>query len=203
MTQTTLEIGDGTWISRDEARTRVRGGGAAGGRAWLARITGTSPEFGLSRDFLDADRSELSGSGASGALSWEIELPGLYEFRGFAVSTRDQRSGFVVLLRDGTIREVSRRDAQHLAAQLDAIRHRAGQLYEERVDRGTWDWDRTRRGARDALRAAVGDLAVGYPPWQFDTTVTSWAVYAELAAECREIAHAARLVAPSLISYPS
>ena len=43
------DIGDGTYVYAEveegefsgQARTRVRGGGRAGGRAWFARITGT------------------------------------------------------------------------------------------------------------------------------------------------------------------
>jgi hypothetical protein len=196
-----LEIGDGTfidaWTEEGEflgaAQTRVRGGGSAGGRAWLARITGTHPEHGLARDFLDADKSGLSGSGRSGTLSWVITEPGLYEFRGFAQTATVNARGFAMIRDDGQVWEITRRDAFQRAAVLDAIRHRATGLFDTRIASGQeWDWDRTRRGARDALRAAVGDLAVGYPAWQFAVTVTSWAVYTELAEACQAVAADAR-----------
>lgn len=202
-----LEIGDGTYIAAEldpedgefsgEARTRVRAGGAVGGRAWVARITGTDPVHGMARDFLTRDASELSGTGRSGAYRWDITGPGLYQYGRFAVSSVTQRWGYVVITRRAEARAVMAREARQLAAQLDAARHRAGQLFDERVG-GSWDWDRTRRGARDALRAATGGLAVGDPSWQFEVTADSWAVYGALAEVCRQIARDAREAAPDI-----
>lgn len=116
-----IDLGDGTFISAQRAQTRVRGGGF-GANAWLARITGTDPRYTFRRAFLQPDRSGLSGSGRSGAITWEVPSPGLYEWRAFCVgsTTRNWRSdGFCRIDPDGTVARLDRDAALTDARILD------------------------------------------------------------------------------------
>ena len=67
--------------------------GKLGRRSWTASITGTDTEYGLARDFLDADRVErrkFSSTRSLVDLYWELD-PGLYE-----ESDNGERSYFLV-----------------------------------------------------------------------------------------------------------
>lgn len=108
-----------TTINLGNCKTDVRGGGY-GGEAWIARITGTDPKFGLKRAFLPKDKSGLSGSGRSGSICFELDEPGLYEFRGFCVGSTAKNwewSGFMLIDDDGTTHEISKTRAIALAKQ--------------------------------------------------------------------------------------
>lgn len=209
-----LEIGDGTWIDvglddggqvEGMARTRVRGGGCAAGRSWFARITGRHAEYGMARDFLDRDTSELSRSGASGAISWHITGPGLYEFGRFASgsSPRTERHGYVEIWPAGTLHPVSPHEATVCADRLQALRHQAEQAYDDRIGGPAVDWTRFCDGARDALRAAVGGLAVADPVWRFWVVVDTFAVDDHLAATCWDAARDTRLTERELLGDPA
>lgn len=95
-------------IRADRAENRVRGGGVGSG-AWLARLTGSNAEYGFERTFIERDTRGLSGSGASGTVHWhELSGDGIYEFRGFAASSRYPASGFVIV-RDGKVASLGSR----------------------------------------------------------------------------------------------
>lgn len=117
-----VDIGDGTCIGPVSARTRLRGGGAAGASAWLAVVRGYDSRYGLDRDFLDANRSGLSGSGRSGHIDWYYEEledergPAILQYRSFATGCRSVASGFVLVC-DGRVCEVPQRTVRAL---LDA-----------------------------------------------------------------------------------
>lgn len=113
-----IEIGDGTYITAHNAQTRVRGGGAAGGRAWLARITGTDEQYGLAREFVQKI-DNTSGSGKSGSISWHIRGDGVYEYRGFAHSSSKNYDGFVLVQGDH-VEEISKARAMEIAEQMEA-----------------------------------------------------------------------------------
>ena len=104
-----IELGDETYVAPRSAETRIRGGGL-GVDAWLARITGPHPKFVFEREFLRADRSRMSRSGRSGAITWEIEDDGLYEWRGFCIGCKRLTSGFGIVRGDQTA-ELTRRQA--------------------------------------------------------------------------------------------
>jgi hypothetical protein len=198
------DIGDGTFVyaEREEdefsgqARTRVRGGGRAGGRAWFARITGTHEKWAVAREFLDADRSELSASGASGVLRWDITVPGLYEFSGFAQSSTIAARGFVMVRDDGEVWEITRRAALQCAARLDKIRAAAGRLFDERICDGAHGEPCPGRwaspGTRAALRAAAGELAAGGESWKFMVALDSRDVPQDVADALWQIVRDAR-----------
>lgn len=198
------DIGDGTYVYAEveegefsgQAQTRVRAGGARGGKAWFARITGTHPKWGVAREFLDADRSELSHSGASGVLRWYITEPGLYEFCDFAQSSTISARGFVMIRDDGGVWEITRPAALQHAARLDKIRHTAWQLFDERICDGTHDGPCPGRwaspGTRVELRSAVGELATGGASWQFAVRLDSRNVPEDVADALREIVRDAR-----------
>lgn len=105
--QTRIDIADGIYLDPDGSRTRVRGGGVAGGKAWMARITEAHPTYGLDREFVGKDNSGLSGAGKSGYTTFDSLNPGCYEYRGFAQSSRDNASGFVQVHDDGSIAKVT------------------------------------------------------------------------------------------------
>lgn len=111
-----------TEIAIGNTHTDVRGGGYGGG-AWIAKITGLDPTHGLRRQFCRKDKSGLSGSGRSGTITFEVEEPGLYEFRGFCIGSTPKNwewSGFIVLEAGGDSREVTRREAEEIARAMDA-----------------------------------------------------------------------------------
>lgn len=99
-----INIDYGSTVFRfGECHTRVRGGGVAGGSAWLARVLGLDPKYELSREFLRADKSDLSQRGRSGMIRWTISEPGIYEFRGCSKSSRRNEEGFFEVHGDGRI----------------------------------------------------------------------------------------------------
>ena len=113
-----LELGDGTFITATEAVTNVRGGGY-GADAWLAKVTGPDPKFGLTRQFVKKDTSGLSHSGRSGSISWEISGSGLYEWRKFCIGSTPRNwesSGFCVI-EDGSVREITKSAAIELVSK--------------------------------------------------------------------------------------
>lgn len=99
-----IDIGSTSTVFRlGECFTRVRGGGVAGGSAWLARVLGLDPKYELSRKFMRADKSDLSQSGRSGIIRWTISEPGIYEFRGCSKSSTRNEEGFFEVHGDGRI----------------------------------------------------------------------------------------------------
>lgn len=124
-----LQLGDGTFITATEAATRVRGGGL-GGDAWLAQITGTDPKWRVARDFCKKNTDELSGSGKSGVITFEVPGPGLYQYKGFCVSSTKVRSGYVEITDDGQVREVKPALAADMAERLQEARAKARGDYE-------------------------------------------------------------------------
>lgn len=97
-------------ITLDSTYTDVRGGGY-GRDAWIAKITGPDPKYGLKREFARKDTSGLSGSGRSGMITFDLDGPGIYEFRNFCVGSTPRNwewSGFIELLADGSTHEMSR-----------------------------------------------------------------------------------------------
>jgi len=97
-------------------RSEIRGGGQVGASAWVARITGSCPRFRLNREFVRKER-HASGSGRSGHIDFEIELPGVYELRGVGTNessiSRQARHGggentFIEITPDGEVIELSR-----------------------------------------------------------------------------------------------
>lgn len=89
-------IGDQNVVTATSAVMHVRGGGI-GVSAWLAKIVGTDPSYGIDREFVDAERS-LSRSGRSGSISWTLDGDGIYEYWGWAESSRRSTSGFFAVL---------------------------------------------------------------------------------------------------------
>ena len=89
----------------------VRGGGI-GNRFWVAKITGRDAKFGLARQFLKKDLSDLSGSGRSGTIEVTITEPGFYEFRERMTSDRSisdrAYGGFLQVDEAGNVVEVER-----------------------------------------------------------------------------------------------
>lgn len=105
-----IGLGDGTYFGSQRARTRVRGGGY-GSDAWVAKIVGLHPKYGLDREFVRADRSGLSGSGRSGSISWDIDEPGIYEIRNFCVGSTANNweySSFFEIGEDQSVCELSK-----------------------------------------------------------------------------------------------
>lgn len=101
---TELTIGYGSTVFRKgECHTRVRGGGKAGGNAWLARVLGHDPKFEFNRKFIRANRSDVSQSGRSGVVRWTISEPGIYEFRGCSNSSTRNAEGFFEVHEDGRV----------------------------------------------------------------------------------------------------
>lgn len=102
-----------TTIALNNTYTDVRGGGYGSG-AWIARCTGRDPKFGLAREFCKKNESGLSRSGRSGTIRFEVDEPGIYEFRGFCRGSTAKNwewSGFVKIDADGTVTELSRAEA--------------------------------------------------------------------------------------------
>lgn len=89
----------------------IRGGGFGRG-AWIARILGPDPKFGLKREFLKSN-SNLSGSGKSGTIDFPIYEPGFYEVRGVQrpkgeASIGDLWNAFIEVDKSGKFREVTK-----------------------------------------------------------------------------------------------
>ena len=103
------------YISLKKSFTRVRGGGH-GNNAWIAKITGTDPQYTFARDFCEDDRSKLSNTGGSGSISFQMKGPGLYEFRNFCISSTSnwEWNGFVYIDDQGTVTELSKREVRKL-----------------------------------------------------------------------------------------
>jgi hypothetical protein len=97
--------------------SHVRGGGAVGSAAWVAKITGRDEKFGLARKFV-RKQDNRSGSGRSGCLHFVIEEPGFYEYRGVGTdesSIASQRrtraggsEGFIRVTETGEVEEVTK-----------------------------------------------------------------------------------------------
>ena len=86
-----------SYFKATEAYVKVRGGGS-GANAFVARITGTHPDFHFEREFTDVERN-LSRSGASGSSSFAYEGDGLYEYRHATETDRGWgKSGFFLVL---------------------------------------------------------------------------------------------------------
>lgn len=106
---TELNIGYGSTVFRmGECHSRVRGGGKAGGNAWLARVLGHDPKYEFSRKFIRANRSDVSQSGRSGVIRWTVSEPGIYEFRGCSTSSTSNTEGFFEVHKNGSIRLLSK-----------------------------------------------------------------------------------------------
>jgi len=116
----THPIGDGTYVSLRGSRTRVRGGGY-GSSAWIALIVGAHPTYHFDRQFCRANRDGLSGSGRSGVITFRMQGPGLYEYRGFCSACTRIESGFLLIEPDGMVERISRTRAMALAAAMDAV----------------------------------------------------------------------------------
>lgn len=110
-----------TTITLGKTYTDVRGGGY-GASAWIAQITGTDPKFGLKREFCQKSKN-LSGSGRSGTISFDVTKPGVYEFRGFCVGSTARNwewSGYIELRADAEPRELSKSDVVAMFAAQEA-----------------------------------------------------------------------------------
>ncbi|MET3769820.1 hypothetical protein ABIB15_002524 [Marisediminicola sp. UYEF4] len=99
---------DSAAINAVSAQMRVRGGGI-GANAWMAKVVGPDPKWGIERQFLETDAS-LSGSGRSGSIRWHIDGDGIYEYRGWAASSRYTTSGFIAV-KDGMVADLGNRKA--------------------------------------------------------------------------------------------
>ncbi len=106
----TLRLAEGTYIDVDTACTRIRGGGY-GADAWVAKIVGPDPKWGVARQFMPKDKSGMSGSGRSGCITWELEGDGIYEYRKFCVSSRGDETGGFVEIKGTEVRKITRADA--------------------------------------------------------------------------------------------
>lgn len=99
-----------TIIALNQTYTRIRGGGY-GRSAWIAKLTGLDEKFGFQRSFC-RKHPALSASGRSGAISFDVTEPGLYEFRSFCIGSTASNwewSGFCELTPNGRI-DLSRED---------------------------------------------------------------------------------------------
>ena len=103
------EFGKGSKIAINDTICTVRGGGL-GNKSWIAKITGTHPQYGLNREFCKKDRSDLSRSGKSGTVRFEVTEPGIYEYRNFTISSRYTEDGFVRLNADGSYDDLEREE---------------------------------------------------------------------------------------------
>jgi len=109
-----------TEINLTHAQTDVRGGGY-GNDAWIAKVTGLDPKYGLAREFCRRDTSGLSRSGRSGLITFEMLGPGIYEFRNFCVGSTSNNwewSGFVQVSDDGKVSRLSRTDVVDLVGEM-------------------------------------------------------------------------------------
>lgn len=120
MAQTTIVLSTAS-IGKDSTQTPVRGGGL-GARAWVAKLTGTDRRYGFAREFVKKDTSDLSGSGKSGVIRFDVTEPGVYEFRDFCLSTGKNWSwsGFFRINEDGTVEQLDAAGAKRALAELAA-----------------------------------------------------------------------------------
>lgn len=112
-----------TDITIDRAETDIRGGGY-GSSAWIAKITGTHPKYGLQREFMRKDKSGMSGSGRSGVIRFEMAGPGIYEFRDFCVGSTANNwnwSGYLDIDADGGIKEITKAEAVAIITAKEAV----------------------------------------------------------------------------------
>lgn len=72
----------------------IRGANTKG---WVAKITGTDPEYIYARRFCQKDTSKTSGSGRSGKVDFILRGDGLYEFRDISLNSTKTFSGFFVV----------------------------------------------------------------------------------------------------------
>lgn len=84
------------------------------GKTWLARITGTDPQYGLARKFQRAASRVTSGSGKTGTVTYLV-FPGIYERHEGRRRLREN-NGFFEFTEDSEIKPLA--DA---AAVLDAL----------------------------------------------------------------------------------
>lgn len=106
---------DWTGITATRARTAIRGGGI-GARAYVAKLSAPSADsrYEFEREFMDADRSDVSRSGRSGGITWELDGEGIYEFARFAASSRYPVSGYVRVLPGGLVEKIGKREIKKL-----------------------------------------------------------------------------------------
>jgi hypothetical protein len=86
-----------------------------GARAWLARITGKSKQYGFEREFINPSNRYLSRNG-NGLINFNDLNPGVYEANSTWRSMRSQRVYFVVQI-DGSIITINR-DRVHSAMKI-------------------------------------------------------------------------------------
>jgi len=103
-----LELSESCIIAPRKITMRVRGGGL-GANAWVARITGPNDRYGVEREFVDANR-DLSQSGKSGNITWEIDQDGVYEYRELCISSTRTTSGFF-LIEESKVADLGNRKA--------------------------------------------------------------------------------------------
>lgn len=84
------------------------------GKTWLARVTGTDNQYGLSRDFVAAAGKDTSRSGRTGTATYEVG-DGFYESN----EGRRRLGRRYWLVKDGEAVEVER--AQVLASFVPAV----------------------------------------------------------------------------------
>ncbi len=106
----------------------VRGGGS-GSSAWAARITGVGGAYGLQREWCYKQKN-LSRSGRSGTIEFEISQPGIYEYgkvqhHSGRASIGDLDHGFIRVDADGSVSEIDRDEviAELRDELVDAKRH--------------------------------------------------------------------------------
>lgn len=104
----TTELGrQGSAVAIGWAWTTVRGGGFGAG-GYVAYIEGIGGRYGLEREFLVPDR-DLSQSGRSGTITWELPTEGVIEVARFSVGSRGvQRGPLYVEIHDGRHRRITR-----------------------------------------------------------------------------------------------
>ena len=94
-----------------------------GKNAWIARINGTDEEKIFGREFMGKDWNRARKSGTEGVLCFGGLIPGLYEYRQFAISddlANCDDSGFVLMTNQG-VAKVNKDHALEIAKLLDQI----------------------------------------------------------------------------------
>lgn len=110
---------NGCQIALEASWTRVRSGGAGYG-AWIARLTGLDEVYGFERKFCRRDESGLSNSGNSGMVQFQVNEPGIYEFRDFCIGTSPRTglwSGFVQIFPEGELIELTKKECIKLLGE--------------------------------------------------------------------------------------
>ena len=118
--QAQITLGEQTFIAPDYAQTRLHNGN--GSKAYVARIVGTSQQYGLKREFVKPDRALTVGKGKSGLLGFPDLEPGIYEYRQFCVNDKLynwHRNGFFVVTGNG-VAEIDPETASEMAKKLDS-----------------------------------------------------------------------------------